>query len=93
MGFAKAYNALTGHNEVNIGADGAAYTHLFRMNAVTSAAELDEMSSWDKDNDSWVADYSVVDSFLAEKTPGLTADQFQENIYAVNYDSIKARLQ
>ena len=66
---------------------------LFRMNAVTSAAELDEMGSWDKDNDSWVADYSVVDSFLAEKTPGLTAQQFQENIYAVNYESIKARMQ
>ena len=93
MGFAKAYNALTGHNEVNIDTDGAAFTHLFRMNAVTSAAELDEMGSWDKDNDSWVADYSVVDSFLAEKTPGLTAQQFQENIYAVNYESIKARMQ
>ena len=49
------------------------------------------MSSWDT-TDKWVADYDFVDSLLADRTEGLTSAQAQENIYAMNYDAIKARL-
>ena len=31
-------------------------------------------------------------SLLAEQTPGLTNEDIQNNIYAMDYDAIKARL-
>ena len=58
---------------------------------VTSPEQLEAMSGWDKEG-AWVADYDFIDSLLAEQTPGLTNEDIQDNIYAMDYDAIKARL-
>ena len=91
MGFAKVYNLLTGHREAVLDKDGHPSVNLFRMNAVTSPDQLEAMSGWDKAG-AWVADYDFIDSLLAEQTPGLTDEDIQNNIYAMDYDAIKARL-
>ena len=91
MGFAKVYNLLTGHREAVLDKDGHPSVNLFRMNAVTSPEQLEAMSGWDKEG-AWVADYDFIDSLLAEQTPGLTDEDIQNNIYAMDYDAIKARL-
>ena len=91
MGFAKVYNLLTGHRDAVLNKDGQPSVDLFRMNAVTSPEQLAAMSGWDKEG-AWVADYDFIDSLLAEQTPGLTDEQIQENVYAMDYDAIKARL-
>lgn len=91
MAFCETYNMLTGHGDVLKDADGNPNVLLFRMNAVTSPEQLAEMSSWDTEG-KWVADYDFIDSVLADFTPGLTAEKIQENIYALDYDAIKARL-
>lgn len=91
MGFSKVYNLLTGNREAVLDEDGKPSVLLFKMNAVTSPEELEEMSGWDKEG-TWVADYDFIDSLLAEKTSGLTNAQAQESIYAMDYDAIKARL-
>lgn len=91
MGFSEVYNLLTGHPEVVITDDGEAGELLFRLQAVTSPEQLEEMSEWDTPG-KWVADYDIVDSFLAEYNQELTYNQIQERIFGVTYDSIKARL-
>lgn len=90
IAFAKLYNNLTGYQNINE-EDGVNTVPLFRMNAVTSPEQLAEMADWDT-TDKWVADYDFVDSLLGEASPELTAEQFQENIYALDYDAIRARL-
>ena len=91
MGFAKVYNALTGHMDANLDENGEPSVILFRMNAVTSPEQLDAMSSWDTSG-KWVADYDLIDSCLAVLNDGLTNEQIQENIYSYDYDAIAARL-
>lgn len=91
MGFSEVYNLLTGHPEVVITDDGEAGELLFRLQAVTSPEQLEEMSEWDTPG-KWVADYDIVDSFLAEYNEELTYNQIQERIFGVTYDSIKTRL-
>lgn len=90
MGFAKVYNNLTGHQDLNV-TDGASNVYLFRMQAVTSPDQLTEMATWDKDG-KWVGDYDVVNSLLGDYTSDLTPAKVQDNINAVTYESIKARL-
>lgn len=91
MAFSKVYNCLTGNRDACLDENGEPSVLLFQMEAVTSPEQLAEMSSWDT-TDKWVADYDFVDSLLADRTEGLTSAQAQENIYAMNYDAIKARL-
>lgn len=91
MGFSKAYNMLTGYSDAVCEANGDPAVISFRMQAVTTPEQLAEMSSWDTPG-KWVADYDVIDSFLGANQEGLTVDQVQERIYAVDYDSIKVRL-
>lgn len=85
------YNALTGNLEACLDEKGQPSTLLFRMQAVTSPEQLDEMSGWDTDG-KWIADLDFVDSVLVENNPGLTGAMVQENIYGMTYDVIKARL-
>ena len=90
MAFAKVYNNLTGHNDVNIVSDGTA-VNLFRMNAVTSPEQLEAMSTWDK-KDRWVADIDFVNSLITERGGAKTNEELQANIYKLDYDAIAARL-
>ena len=92
MAFSEVYNMLTGYSDATKAANGEPAVLTFRMEAVTSADQLAEMSGWDTDG-KWVADYDVVDSFLGMYNEGLTADQIQEKINAVTYESIRERLQ
>ncbi len=92
MAFSKVYNMLTGYSEVTKADNGEPAVLTFRMEAVTSADQLAEMSGWDTDG-KWVADYDIVDSFLGMYNEGLTAEQVQERINAVTYESIKERLE
>ncbi len=91
MGFSKVYNMLTGYGDATHTADGQPAVGLFRMQAVTEASQLDEMESWDTPG-KWVADYDVLNGFLGMYNEGITAEQVQEKINAVTYDSIKERL-
>lgn len=91
MGFSEVYNLLTGHPEVVTKENGEAGELLFRMQSVTSPEQLEDMSGWDT-TDNWVADYDIVDGFLAEYSDGLTYEQIQERIFDVTYESIKERL-
>ncbi len=90
MAFAKVYNNLTGHNEVNL-VNGETAVNLFRMNAVTSPEQLDQMSTWDQP-DRWVADIDFVNSLITVRGGATTNEEFQENIYKLDYDAISARL-
>ena len=90
MAFAKVYNTLTGHNDVNL-VNGETAVNLFRMNAVTSPDQLTAMASWDT-TDKWVADIDFVNSLITERGGAKTNEEFQNNIYALDYDAIYARL-
>ena len=90
MAFAKVYNNLTGHNDVNL-VNGETAVNLFRMNAVTSPEQLEAMSSWDKTG-KWVADIDFVNSLITERGGAKTNDEFQNNIYALDYEAIAKRL-
>lgn len=90
MAFAKLYNNLTGHNEVNL-ENGETAVNLFVMNAVTSPEQLDAMSSWDKPG-AWVADIDFVNSLIAVRGGATTNEELQNNIYALTYDKIAERL-
>ena len=90
MAFGKLYNNLTGHNEVNL-VDGQTAVNLFRMNAVTSPEQLEAMSSWDKPG-KWVADIDFVNSLIADRGGAKTNQELQDNINALTYDVIAARL-
>lgn len=90
MAFAKVYNTLTGHHDVNLVSDGTS-VNLFRMNAVTSPEQLEAMSSWDQP-DRWVADIDFVNSLITERGGATTNEEFQNNIYKLDYDAIYARL-
>ncbi len=90
MAFAKVYNNLTGHNDVNLD-NGETTVDLFRMNAVTSPEQLEAMASWDKPG-KWVADIDFVNSLITERGGASTHEQFQNNIFALDYEAINARL-
>ena len=90
MAFAKVYNTLTGHNDVNL-ENGETAVNLFRMNAVTSPEQLEAMASWDKPG-KWVADIDFVNSLITEKGGAKTNEELQNAIYALDYDAIYARL-
>ena len=92
MAFSEVYNMLTGYSDATKTAAGEPAVLTFRMEAVTSKEQLAEMSDWDTDG-KWVADYDIVDSFLGMNNDGLTAEQVQEKINAVTYETIKERLQ
>lgn len=91
MGFSKVYNCLTGNRDACLDEEGKPSVLLFQMQAVTSPEQLDEISDWDTDG-KWVADLDFVNSLIAAKTEGVTNEKTQENIYALTYDVIKARL-
>lgn len=91
MAFSQVYNMLTGHPEAVLDENGDPSVLLFRMQSVITPVQLAEMSGYDTDG-KWVADYTIVDSLLSEYNEGLTSAEIQEKIYAVTYDSIKARL-
>lgn len=91
MGFAKVYNCLTGNREACLDADGNPSVLLFQMQGVTSPDQLDEISAWDTTG-KWVADLDFVNSCIAAKNEGLTDEQIQDNIYALTYEVIEARL-
>lgn len=91
MGFSKVYNCLTGNRAACLDEEGKPSVLLFQMQAVTSPEQLDEISDWDTDG-KWVADLDFVNSLIAAKTEGVTNEKTQENIYALTYDVIKARL-
>lgn len=91
MAFIEVYNALTGHASVLQNAKGEAPCLLFKMQPVTSAEQLADMSNWDK-GEQWVGDYGLIDSCLGINNPELTIEQIQKNIDAVTYESISARL-
>ncbi len=91
MGFAKAYNALTGYTNVNKDDKGNASVLYFTMQPVTSAEQLSSMDKWDT-NGNWVADYDFVDSLLGDFNKDITHKDIQDKIYTVTYDSIKQRL-
>lgn len=90
MAFAKLYNNLTGHNDVNL-VDGETAVNLFVMNSVTSPDQLEAMSTWDKTG-SWVADIDFVNSLITERGGAKTNEELQNNIYALTYDKIAERL-
>lgn len=90
MAFSKAYNMLTGHPEAVLTEDGNTNVLQFKMESVTSAEQLAQMSDWDVPG-KWVADYDIVDQMLVVNEPGLTAKEIQERTFAVNYESIKKR--
>ncbi|HAE16685.1 MAG TPA: hypothetical protein DCG51_09070 [Erysipelotrichaceae bacterium] len=90
MAFAKVYNTLTGHHDVNLVSDGTS-VNLFRMNAVTSPEQLEAMASWDQPG-RWVADIDFVNSLITERGGATTNEEFQNNIYKLDYDAIYARL-
>ena len=90
MAFAKVYNTLTGHHDVNLD-NGETSVNLFRMNAVTSPEQLEAMSSWDQP-DRWVADIDFVNTLITERGGAANNTEFQNNIYKLDYDAIYARL-
>lgn len=90
MAFAKVYNTLTGHNDVNL-VNGETAVNLFQMNAVTSPEQLEAMASWDKAG-KWVADIDFVNSLITERGGAKTNEELQNAIYALDYDAIYARL-
>lgn len=91
MGFVQVYNGLTNHADVIKNAKGEPADTLFKMQAVTSAEQLEEMSAWDKDG-KWVGDYDLIDSCLGINNSELTAEKIQQNFDAVTYEAIKERL-
>ena len=90
MAFAKVYNTLTGHNDVNL-ENGETSVNLFRMNSVTTPEQLDEMSTWDQPG-KWVADIDFVNSLIAERGGASTNEEFQNNIYKYDFDAISAKM-
>ena len=91
MAFSQVYNMLTGHPEAVLDKNGDPSVLLFRMQSVTTPVQLEVMSGYDTTG-KWVADYSIVDSMLAEYNEGITSADIQERIYEVTYESIKDRL-
>lgn len=90
--FALAYNAITGHNDVNL-KDGKVIRYTFNQFQLTSEEMVEQAASWDDPKTgNWVCDYAFVDALLYQNNPNLTSADIQACIDNVNYETIFTRL-
>ena len=90
MPFIQVYNCLTGYQNCLQDEEGEMTGFTFVMCGATTVDQIHTMTTWDMDNDTWVANYDFVDSCLGVYNEGLTAADIQENINSMNYDTILA---
>lgn len=92
LAFAEVYNCLTGHGDVMNNSKGEKTDYVFRMWKAVTPEDYNIVAGWDKDADTYIANYDVIDSMLVEKNPNLTAQGIQDALNAVTYEAVLERL-
>lgn len=90
--FATTYNALTAGAESTAvrDADGMPVYYTFNFIGITSPEELAETTTWDNmEEGTWIADKDFVDSMLVTVNPDITAEDVNNVMASLSFDTIK----